>query len=156
MLNMHHLDTKIKAARDSESSVRSTSRRRRKQAAGFTLVELMVVISIIAILATIVGYNVLVSVDESNVAAAQAQIKQFENALLQYRLKNRRFPESMEQLINNADGINYLNASNIPVDPWGNPYVYNLEGSRYVIISYGANGQPGGDGYDADIRSDDM
>lgn len=147
---------RLATAMQTQQAAPGAARRRRQQAAGFTLVELMVVISIIAILATIVGYNVLVSVDEGNVAAAQAQIKQFENALLQYRLKNRRFPESLEQLINNADGINYLNSSNIPVDPWGNPYVYNLEGSSYVIVSHGANGQPGGEGYDADIRSDDM
>lgn len=134
----------------------SQRRRARRHEAGFTLVELMVVISIIAILATIVGYNVLVSVDESNVAAAQAQIKEFQNALLQYRLKNRVFPDSMDQLINNSEGINYLNASKIPVDPWGNEYIYTKEGSNYTLVSHGADGQPGGEGYNADIRSDDM
>ncbi len=147
---------KIQSHNETDARARLLRQRRRSNAAGFTLIELMVVISIIAILATIVGYNVLVSVDEGNVAAAKAQIKQLENALLQYRLKNRRFPDTLEQLINNANGINYLNASRIPPDPWGNPYVYNLEGSRYTIVSYGANGQPGGEGYDSDIRSDDM
>ena len=132
-------------------------RRSGKSAAGgFTLVELMVVISIIAILATIVGYNVLTSVDDSNVAAAQAQIKNFKTALIAYKLKYKRFPDSLDALINNPKGIKFLDAPQVPSDPWGNQYQYQLDGNNFLITSYGADGSPGGTGYNADITSADL
>ena len=137
----------------------NTNKKRRARAnnSGFTLVELMVVISIIAVLAAIVGYNVLGSVDQGNVAAAKAQIKQFDTSLVAYKIKFKKFPESLDQLINPPSGDAIMNAKEIPVDPWGNPYKYELEGSRkYVITSLGADGAPGGEDVDADIRSDQM
>lgn len=130
---------------------------RRSNAAGFTLVELMVVISIIAILAAIVGFNVLSQVDEGNVAAAKAQIKEFETGLVAYKIKFKKFPDSLDLLLNPPSGDPILKGGKVPDDPWGTPYVYNLEGSRkYTIISYGADGAPGGSDYDADISSDDL
>ncbi len=131
---------------------------KRAGAAGFTLVELMVVIAIIAILATIVGYNVINSMDDAAVSQAKAQIKNFKTALMAYRLKYNRFPstaEGLEALIKNDKGINFLDSKELPKDPWGNPYVYSSESSRqYSIISYGADGRSGGSGYDADITGD--
>ena len=126
-------------------------------AAGFTLVELMVVISIIAILAAIVGFNVLGAVDDGNVAAAQAQIKEFETGLVAYKIKFKKFPDSLDQLVNPPSGDAILKGGAIPKDPWGNDYTYTLEGSRkYTIVSLGADGAPGGAEYDADISSDNL
>lgn len=128
--------------------------------AGFTLVELMVVIAIIAALAAIVGVNVLNSLDESDVTNAKAQIRNFKTALISYKLKYNKFPsagEGLEGLINNEKGIKFLDASEIPLDPWGNPYIYTSQGSnKFKIVSYGADGQPGGAEYDADIESDSL
>lgn len=125
--------------------------------AGFTLVELMVVIAIIAILATIVGVNLLGQVDESSVVAAKAQIKNFETALIAYRIKFKKFPSDLNALINPPSGEPILNAPRIPKDPWDNEYMYTLEGSRnYEIVSYGADGSPGGTDIDADISSKDL
>jgi len=130
-------------------------RRRRQGTAGFTLVELMVVISIIAILATIVGFNVFNQIDESSITAAQAQIKNFETAIVAYKLKFKRFPESLDALVQNSKNIKFMNR--IPEDPWGNAYVYTLEGSKdYKIVCYGADGAPGGSDVDADISSDNL
>lgn len=135
-----------------EANVKS---RKRHAKAGFTLVELMVVISIIAILATIVGYNVLGSVDEGNIAAAQAQIKQFENALVAYKIKFKRFPDSLDALAKPAKGEPLMKS--IPKDPWGNPYQFTAKGSNsYTIVSYGADGRQGGSDIDADISSDNL
>ncbi len=133
------------------------ARRKSGSTSGFTLIELMVVISIIAVLAAIVGFNVLSSVDDGNVAAAKAQIKNFETALVSYKIKFKKFPDSLDQLVSPPSGDPILTSKSIPLDPWDNPYQYQLEGSRkFVIISLGADGVPGGEEVDADIRSDDI
>lgn len=134
--------------------------RRRRNNAGFTLVELMVVIAIIAALATIVGVNVLGNLDDADVANAKAQIRNFKTALTSYRITYKKFPSSGEgltALINNEKGKKFLEASEIPRDPWGNEYIYKSDASNeFTIISYGADGVPGGSGIDADISSDDL
>ena len=135
-----------------------TLQQRRHNAAGFTLVELMVVIAIIAALATIVGVNVLGALDEGDVASAKAQIRNFKTALTSYRIAFNKFPSSSEglnALVNNPKK-NFLDSSSVPKDPWGNDYVYKLENNRPIIISYGADGAPGGSGLDADISSEDL
>ncbi len=127
--------------------------------AGFTLVELMVVISIIAILATIVTVNVLGVRDDANVNAAKAQIANFKTALTAYNLAFNRFPstsEGLEALINN-EKRSFLDDKEIPKDPWGNPYQYTSEGPRqFKVVSLGGDGRAGGSGYDADISSDNL
>ena len=125
--------------------------KRREARAGFTLVELMVVIAIIAILAGIVGFNVLTSLDDANVSNAKAQIRTFKTALTAYRIRNRRFPTTSEGL---GAIASFLDPPRVPLDPWNNPYVYTSDGSTYKIVSYGADGAPGGDGVNADISSD--
>lgn len=125
---------------------------------GFTLMELMIVIVIIGIIVAIVAPRMVGALDESNVAAAKAQIRNFKTALLSYRIKFNKYPstaEGLNALINNAKEP-FLDSSVIPKDPWGNEYVYRCPGSsgrEYDIVSYGRDGQPGGTGYDADIES---
>lgn len=119
---------------------------------GFTLIELMVVIAIIATLAAIVGLNLVQNIDEGNVSAAKAQIRNFKNGLIAYKLKFKKFPQSLEELA--SSGV--LESSKLPTDPWGNQYVYTPDGSKYTIVSYGADGRAGGTEYDADISSDNL
>lgn len=132
-------------------------RSNRRGTAGFTLVELMVVVSIIAILATIVGVYVLGAMDEGDQAKAKAEIRNLMTAVEMYRMKFKSYPDSLEALVNNSKGIRFLDTTRIPSDPWNNPYIYTLHGPReYTIVSYGADGRPGGSGYEADITSADL
>lgn len=130
--------------------------------AGFTLIEVMVVVAILGILATIVMTNVIGKDDQARVTTAQTSLKAVANALDMYKLDNHKYPSTDEGLLalvekpasakSWPDG-GYLNGG-IPEDPWGNPFQYVYPGSdkrKFDLYSLGADGAEGGEGYDADI-----
>src|SRR4051812_23210198 len=130
---------------------------------GFTLVELLVVITIIALIMGIVGPRVLNYLTESKAKAAKIQIESFSSALDLYFLDTGRYPTSSEGLNalvqRPASSVSwngpYLKGGVVPNDPWGNGYVYRSPGQHgtYDIVSYGADGHEGGSGTGADIVS---
>lgn len=136
---------------------------RRLAERGFTLVEMLVVISIIALIMALVGPRVLNFLTESKVKAAKIQIESLSSALDLYALDTGRYPSSSEGLDalmqppGNTASWNgpYLKGSIVPKDPWGNSYIYRSPGQHgtYDILSYGADGQEGGTGAAADISS---
>ena len=121
----------------------------KKLHAGFTLLELLVVIVIIGLLAGYVAPRYFSQVGKSEVQVARAQIDALEKAVDQYRLDNRRYPTNEEGL---AAVQPYLKKT-LPNDPWGRPYLYRTPGEKsdYEVVSYGRDGKPGGSGEDADI-----
>jgi len=131
--------------------------------AGFTLVEILVVITIIGLIMAIVGPRVLNYLGESKVKAAKIQIESFGSALDLYYLDVGSYPTSSDGLTalvqrpGNAEAWNgpYLKGGVVPNDPWGHPYVYRSPAERapYEIVSYGSDGQEGGAGTAADISS---
>jgi len=133
---------------------------RTAQHAGFTLLELLVVIVIIGLLAGYVAPRYFSQVGRSEVQVARAQIESLEKALDQYRLDVRRYPsseEGLQALIAKPASAEawsgpYLKKA-VPSDPWGRPYVYRTPGTKgdFELISYGRDGKPGGSGEDADI-----
>ena len=138
------------------------ARRGHRSQAGFTLVEILVVITIIGLIMALVGPRVLNYLGESKAKAAKIQIESFASALDLYYLDLGRYPSSNEGLAaltrgNNAPGWNgpYLRGGVVPNDPWGHSYVYRSPGQRspYDIISLGSDGQEGGSGTAADIAS---
>src|SRR6201994_4376279 len=144
------------------SVLRSARRRRRNSQAGFTLVEILVVITIIGLIMALVGPRVLGYLGESKAKAAKIQIESFSSALDLYFLDLGRYPTSAEGLAaltrpTNAPGWNgpYLRGGVVPNDPWGHGYVYRAPGQRapYDIVSLGSDGQEGGTGVAADIAS---
>jgi general secretion pathway protein G len=136
---------------------------RRRNSAGFTLLELLVVIVIIGLLAAYVGPKYFSQLGKSEVTVARAQIEAFEKSLDTYRLDVGRYPTTEE-------GLNALLTApptaaakwngpylkkGVPADPWGHPYQYRAPGAKgeYEIVSLGKDGQPGGSGEGADISS---
>ncbi len=130
---------------------------------GFTLVEMLVVITIIALIMALVGPRVLNYLTDAKIKTARIQISSFENALDLYYLDANRYPttsEGLRALVERPGGTvvwtgPYLKGDAVPNDPWGRPYVYRSPGEHgtYDIMSYGADGQEGGAGSDADITS---
>jgi general secretion pathway protein G len=135
----------------------------RRSEAGFTLVEVMVVVVIIGLLATVVMINVLPSQDRAMKEKARTDVAVLEQALETYRLENLTFPSSdqgLSALVTAPAGLTrpdrYRDGGYIrrlPQDPWGNPYQYRYPGERgrFDVYSFGADGQKGGEGDDADI-----
>jgi general secretion pathway protein G len=142
---------------------RRRQRRTRHGEAGFTLVEMLVVITIIALIVGLVGPRVLNYLTESKVKAAKIQIESLGSALDLYFLDVGRYPTSAEGLgaLVQRPGTTqlwngpYLRGGALPNDPWGRAYVYRSPGqqSSYDLISFGADGQEGGTGAAADITN---
>jgi general secretion pathway protein G len=130
---------------------------------GFTLVEMLVVITIIGMIMALVGPRVLNYLSESRVKAAKIQIQSFGSALDLFYLDAGRFPSGSEGLtaltrpVSGVAGWNgpYVKGGNVPNDPWGNPYLYRQPGEHgaYEIRSLGSDGQEGGTGTAADLTS---
>ena len=137
-------------------------KRDRRNQKGFTLIELLIVMIILGLLGALVGPRMFGKVGKSKQKAAKAQISLFETALDTYRLDVGKYPstdQGLEALRVQPDGADkwdgpYL-PKEVPVDPWGNPYVYQSPGEHgdFDIISLGADGNPGGEGEDVDVVS---
>jgi general secretion pathway protein G len=134
----------------------------RKTNKGITLIELLVVMVIIAMFATLVGSRLFRNVEKGRQTVAKQQITEFESVLDQYRLDVGRYPSTEEGLqalrvrpsgVENWDGP-YLK-KDVPPDPWQHPYVYRCPGQHgdFDLVSYGADGQEGGDGDATDINN---
>lgn len=138
-------------------------RARRSLAQGFTLIELMVVLVIIGVLAALIVPNVLERADDARVTAARTDITNIMQALKLYRLDNQRYPtaeQGLQALIAKptsgpVPGNWKLYLEKLPNDPWGRPYQYLNPGikAEVDVMSFGADGQSGGEGKDADIGS---
>ena len=145
------------------SAMRYDPSLRRARAGGFTLIEVMVVIVILGVLAALIVPRVMNRPDEARVVAARQDIASIMQALKLYRLDNQRYPtteQGLQSLVTRpssgpAPGNWKAYLDKMPVDPWGKPYQYLNPGVKGEIdvFSFGADGQPGGAGVDADVGS---
>jgi general secretion pathway protein G len=131
-------------------------------AGGFTLLELLVVVAIIGLLAAYVGPRYAAQLGKSEVTAARSQVEALARALESYRLDVGTYPSAenglralQERPANNSRWHGPYLQKEIPNDPWGNPYFYRntpANGREFVLLSYGRDGRPGGEGENADVR----
>lgn len=126
--------------------------RNRPSAAGITLIEMLVTVTIIALFAAVAWQQLAPVGDQGRRAAARAQIESFMTALQRFNLDEARFPAASEGL----EAIRPYLDKEIPLDPWGNPYVYRYPGEHGPgpeVLCFGSDGQPGGEDAAADIVS---
>jgi len=138
-----------------------------KTRVGFTMVELMAVLIILGLLMTVVVGNFVGMVDKGRVKTTKASLKQLHSAVNRFKMDTGRFPNEDEELtalveqpsdVDNWEPSGYLETTEVPKDAWGNDFIYELypeSGKPFVIISYGADGEEGGEDYDADLFSTD-
>ncbi len=134
-----------------------------RRSRGFTLIEIMVVVVILAILGTLVAPQILGRIDEARITKARNDLRLYQSALDLYRMDNFRYPttdQGLEALVKKPNDPTLKNwrpegyVEQLRKDPWGHDYVYLSPGTNnvpYDLLSLGADGQPGGQGNDADL-----
>ena len=134
--------------------------------AGFTLIEILVVVVILGILGAVVVPQIMGRPDTARIQAAQTDLRSLASALDVYRLDNFQYPSSeqgLEALVEKPSGFpepknwnpeGYI--KKLPTDPWGSPYIYERSDMNFTLYSLGADGQEGGEGLNADIRLSDL
>ena len=142
-----------------------------KNKSGFSLLEILIAIVIITILGTVVGIGLINQPQKANVAKAKMEINAIKTAVILYAAENRAIPtqrQGLEALVmktsippipENFPPDGYLDTRELPKDPWGRDYAYLVPGRKgesFEIICYGADGEDGGDGFNADISSSAM
>ena len=142
-------------------------RNRKKTRNAFTMVELMAVLIIIGLLAAAAVGTFMGRIDKAKVSTTRASLKTLHTQVLQFKMDTGRYPsedQGLWELVQEPTDVmdwmpgGYLETTDIPLDAWNNEFVYLLDpgtGKAFVIISYGADGQEGGEGYDADLYSTD-
>lgn len=132
-------------------------KRKRKASRGFSLIELMLVVTILGVLGLIVSTQIFPNLFRAQKQVAITNLELLKDAVEHYRMENKlKLPPTLDELLlPNENHLNrpYLDKEDYLYDPWGNPYEYNIMGNDFEIISYGADGLEGGEGENEDLSS---
>ena len=154
--------------RATRGALAATALRRTRTGRGFTLIEIMVVVVILAILGTLVAPQILGRIDEARVTKAKNDLRLYESALDMYRMDNFRYPttdQGLQALVRKPADPSIKNwrpegyVKQLVQDPWNRDYLYQAPGTNgapYDLYTLGADGQPGGEGPDADLSVREM
>ena len=124
----------IQAWRDQASKSKKFNR------TGMTLIEIMIVITLMAALMAVIGTNVIGASDRANIKMAEMDLNTFKGACNEYRIYYKKYPSNLGELIKTPDNKPLLDAEEIQQDPWGNDYVFDKTGNKIKIFSYGPDG----------------
>ncbi len=144
---MTMIQTLKKTLAEMDKKAKANGKRRQK---GMTLVEIMVVITIIGLITAAVAVAVMPQLGKARTETAKADVKKLQGALDLYKMKRGSYPDTAAgwQAVMQSGEL-----TEIPKDPWNEPYIYMLEGNKPVIMSYGADKQAGGQGEDEDVSN---
>ncbi len=136
------------------------------RAAGFTLIEIMVVVVILGILGALIVPNVISRPDQARIEAAKGDLRAIATSLEMYRMDNGNYPSSdqgLEALVNEPSGYPEARRWNpdgylqkLPKDPWDEPYMYVNDGNNYDVYSFARDRKEGGEGFDVDLRYSEL
>lgn len=140
--------------------------RKRRVRSGFTMIELVAMLIIIGLLAAVVGTNVIGKIERAKVVKTKADLKSLHSSIMNFKMDTGRYPTEEEGLLALVEDPGdegwepggYLDTTAVPTDGWKNEFYYELDpgtGMPFVIVSYGADGQESGEGYDSDLASTD-
>ena len=123
------------------AALRGNKENQKTLRAGMTLIEIMIVVTLMAAIMAMVGINVMNSADTANEGLAETQIGNFKSSIEMYRVQYKKYPDKLDDLVNTPNGLSIINE--IPADPWGNPYIFEKNGNKITISSSGKDGIPG-------------
>ena len=117
-------------------AILAKARRNPAARTGMTLIEIMIVVTLMVAIMGMIGYNVIAQADKANAGLAETQLKQFKESCNMYRVQNKKFPEKLEDLVS----ANII--EEVPEDPWGGQYIFEKAGNKIKIYSAGPDGLP--------------
>jgi general secretion pathway protein G len=130
--------------------------KRRRRNHGFTLIELMVVVTILGILASLTSVAVMRYLKEARIDTTKATLRMLMSGINMHQMRKSKLPERLEDLVGSDPDTRFIDSETVPRDAWNNEFIYERQGKTYILKSLGADGVEGGEGEDEDIDKESL